>query len=83
MSILPPIVFIAGAMMLFSISNVLPDAVAATHRQFRRLMMQGVVSLFVLAASLLVVLTHGFDQGAKYWAFGTVGMVVGYWLKSK
>jgi hypothetical protein len=70
-------------MLLFGTSNILPNTDAAIHGQLRRLIMQAVVSLAVLVASLLIILTHGFDPDNKHWAYGSVGMVVGYWLKSK
>lgn len=81
MSILPLIIFIASAMLLFGTSNILPDA--GRHGLLRRLIMQAVISLAVLAACLFIILTRGFDQGAKHWAYGAAGMVVGYWLKPK
>ena len=81
MSILPPIIFISCAGLLFGVSNMLPDAPAAMHAPIRRLIMQAIVSVAVLAASLLIMLTHA-SEGATHWAYGTAGMVVGYWLKS-
>jgi hypothetical protein len=44
-------------------------------------MMQAIVSLAVLGAALFILLTHGFGPDSKRWAYGSVGMVVGYWLK--
>jgi hypothetical protein len=76
-------IFIGSAMLLFGTSNLLPNADAATHGRLRRLMMQAVVSLAVLAVSLFIILTHGFPLDNKHWAYVSVGMVVGYWLKSR
>ena len=81
MSTLPLIIFIASAMMLFGTSNFLPNADPAMNGPLRRLLMQAVVSLAVLGAALFIILTHGFGPDSKRWAYGTVGMVVGYWLK--
>lgn len=69
-------------MLLFGTSNMLPNADVAIRGSLRRFMMQTVVSLVVLAAAIFIILTHGFDPNSKYWACGSVGMVIGYWLKS-
>jgi hypothetical protein len=82
MNTLPLVIFIASAGLLFGTSNMLPNADVAMRGPLRRLIMQAIVSLAVLAASLFIILTNGFDSG-KHWAYGSVGMVVGYWLKSK
>jgi len=79
MSTLPLIFFIGSAMMLFGISNMLPNADPTMHGPLKRAIMQGIVSLFVLAESLFIILTPAFDS--KRWAYACVGMVVGYWLK--
>ena len=50
------------------------------HGPLRRLLMQAVVSLAVLGAALFIILTRAFDPD---WAYGSVGMVVGYWVKSR
>jgi hypothetical protein len=81
MSTVSLVIFIASAMMLFGTSNFLPNADPSMHAPLRRLLMQAVVSLAVLGASLFIILTHGFSPDSKRWAYGTVGMVVGYWLK--
>jgi len=69
-------------MLLFGTSNMLPNADVAMRGPLRRLIMPGIVSLAILAASLFIILTHGFDPGT-HWAYGSVGMVVGYWVKSR
>jgi hypothetical protein len=61
MSTLPLVIFIASAMLLFGTSNILPNADVAMRGPLRRLIMQAVVSLAILAASLSIILTHGFD----------------------
>jgi hypothetical protein len=80
MKILPLVSFIGSAMLLFGVSNMLPNADPAMNGPIRRLIMQAIVSLTVLGLSLFIVLTHRFDPE---WAYGSMGMVVGYWLKSK
>ena len=69
-------------MLLFGTSTMLPHADAAMRPRLRRLRMQAVVSAAIVAASLFLILTHGFDPG-KGWAYGSVGMVFGFWLNSK
>lgn len=69
--------------MLFGTSNILPNADPEVNAPLRRLMMQALVSLVVLGTALFVILAHIFEQDAKRWAYGSAGMVVGYWLKYK
>ncbi len=44
--------------------------------------MRVVVSLVVLAAALYVILSQNYESDTQKWAFGAVGMVIGYWLPS-
>ena len=46
-----------------------------------RLIMQCFVSCIILAASLYVILSGSFSPQDKHWAFGSVGTVIGFWLK--
>ena len=39
------------------------------------------VSVSVLAAALFVILSQRFTEDYSKWAFGMVGLVVGYWLR--
>jgi hypothetical protein len=82
MNTLPILIFIGSAGMLLGTSNMLPNADPAMRGPLRRMMMQAVVSLAVLAASLFIILTHRFEPG-DHWAYGSLGMVVGYWLKAR
>ena len=43
--------------------------------------MQWVITLSLLAASLFIILSRGYDGGAEKWAFGMTGTLVGYWLR--
>ena len=46
--------------------------------------MSAIVSVLVLVAGLIVILWGGGDgypQQSREWAFGIVGLVVGYWLR--
>lgn len=40
------------------------------------------VTILLLGASLFVVLSKRYTTTDKHWAFGTVGTLIGYWLKS-
>ncbi len=39
------------------------------------------ISLIVLVAALFVVLSASYDDSFNKWAFGIIGVVVGYWLR--
>ena len=40
-----------------------------------------VISLAVLGATLYVILSQRFPDEFSKWAFGMVGVIVGYWLR--
>lgn len=40
-----------------------------------------IITFALLGASLYVILSQHFGESEQKWAFGTVGTVVGYWLK--
>ena len=48
-----------------------------------RFFMSIVVSLAVLGCAVFVILSKNYDSSAEKWAFGSVGTVIGYWLKGK
>lgn len=48
-----------------------------------RVFMQVVLSLVLVASSLFVVLTQHGDANAQHWAFGMIGMVMGFWLRAE
>jgi hypothetical protein len=43
--------------------------------------MQVLVSIVLLAAALFVILSKKYDAKAKHWAYATVGLITGFWLK--
>jgi hypothetical protein len=45
--------------------------------------MQVVISLVLMVAALLIVLSHAYDSQEKHWAYGTLGTILGFWLRSK
>ena len=43
--------------------------------------MQVLVSIVLLIATLFVILSKKYDARNKHWAYATVGLLVGFWLK--
>jgi len=41
---------------------------------------QVVLSTLILVASLLIMLSHSFNVHEKHWAYGSAGIVLGFWL---
>lgn len=60
-------------------NSELPPQVSSEARA--KLAMQIVVSATVLAAALWVLLSKNYDEAYVKWAIGTIGVVVGYWLR--
>jgi hypothetical protein len=46
-----------------------------------RLVARIVVSALVLIAALIVILTPNGNPESRWWAYSTVGFVLGYWLR--
>ena len=46
------------------------------------LLMRVSISLLVLIAALFIILSKQYDGDQQKWAFGTIGTVLGYWLKT-
>lgn len=47
-----------------------------------RVIMMVVISGCVLWAALHVILSQGYDESAEKWAYGAVGIIIGFWLKA-
>jgi hypothetical protein len=45
------------------------------------LAMEILISVVVLVAALYVILSKRYTPTDKHWAYGTVGLIVGFWLK--
>jgi hypothetical protein len=58
-----------------SISEELTEIIISTW------IMQVVISLVLLAASLYVILSKNYGDSETHWSFATVGTILGYWLK--
>jgi hypothetical protein len=53
-----------------------------TPKTDSHILMQGIVSLAVLAVTLFVIIAKRYGPRDKHWAFSTVGLIIGFWLKS-
>jgi hypothetical protein len=43
--------------------------------------MQFSIAVVLLAASLYVILSKQYDASDTHWAYGTIGTLVGFWLR--
>ena len=63
----------------------LPQYKMTTDRRFRpagiRDWMQVAISLIVLVAALFIVISKAYEPADKHWAYGSLGTILGYWLK--
>jgi hypothetical protein len=55
-----------------------PDAAGVSPEYWVRIAVTGIL----LLAALIVVLTKRYAPEDKNWAYGTIGAIVGYWLKA-
>jgi len=46
------------------------------------LQMKIVISVLVLGAALYVILAKRYSARDKHWAYTTVGLIIGFWLKT-
>jgi hypothetical protein len=75
---LPKALFIVGVVLLLLVANI---QVLSTDRIDPRLMVQVLVSLVLLGATLYVIVSKSYQPKDKNWAYTTLGMVIGFWLK--
>jgi hypothetical protein len=47
------------------------------------LMAQIGISIFIGAPAIFVVLSRRYQHREKMWAFSTLGLILGYWLRGK
>jgi len=47
-----------------------------------RSFMQVILSLGAFAVALYIIVSTKFDPKDKHWAYGTAGMILGFWLKN-
>jgi len=46
-------------------------------------MIQIIISFIILMAALYIILSRAYDADVQKWAFGIIGLIVGYWLPTK
>ena len=51
------------------------------HQKALRFYAQIAISAVLLAAALYIILSTSFSPSEKHWAYGTVGTIIGFWLK--
>jgi hypothetical protein len=47
-----------------------------------RLVMQVIVTLLLLPATLFIILSKRYAPKDQHWAYTTVGLIIGFWLKA-
>jgi hypothetical protein len=86
--------FVASLAALYFVSHrifIRPDATAhATYgtrwaiaevSRGTRSAMHVLVSLASLGCSIYIILSYNFDPRDKYWAYSSIGAIIGFWLK--
>src|SRR5262249_44574362 len=81
------IVALIGVHWFFTGSYTTPDIhsanpATATSDQILKALAQIVISAILIVAALFVVLSKRYTPTDKHWAYGTIGTLVGFWLKS-
>jgi hypothetical protein len=57
------------------------STVVTFKKESVHLFMEVLISVVLLAATLFVLLSKKYDAKDKHWAYGTVGLIIGFWLK--
>lgn len=68
-----------GAISSFSAS--IPEKTSQDIMQLLKPLMMVIITFMLLGAALFVLLSKRFDEPSKRWAFGTIGTILGFWLK--
>ena len=80
---LPGAIAVIGIITLAIIgSTFLYTTNTLTQGSGSREVMQIIISLVILGASLYIILSKKYDGDVQKWAFGAIGTVIGYWLPS-
>ena len=84
-------VLLAGRLLIELLPNrrhefLLPPAAPKLKGQLQatnwiRIAMQTIITIVLLAASLMIIFSGKYDSDHQKWAYGTIGMLVGFWLK--
>lgn len=61
------------------VSPELPPPLAPTGAPVA-VAMRMVITAVVLVSALYVVLSKGYEPDTEKWAFGTIGLLIGYWM---
>jgi hypothetical protein len=70
------IIVIVGALALAATSDI---GVLEWSVLFRK-SVQALISLLLVGTSLIVLVSKNYDSRDRIWAYGTVGLVIGFWL---
>jgi uncharacterized membrane protein len=70
------IVVIVGVLALAATSDI---GVLEWSVLFRK-SVQALISLLLVGTSLIVLVSKNYDSRDRIWAYGTVGLVIGFWL---
>jgi len=73
---MPGIISLVGIIVLVLVALIPTLQLATTINDIMRVL----ISLVVLAAALYVILSNKYEDDVKKWAFGVVGLIIGYWL---
>ena len=78
------LLFLVAVLGLFYVSRFWPRVPPSPVLDMvPRERMQVFLSLGLTVAALYIILSHDYDPKDKHWAYGTVGTVLGFWLRSK
>jgi hypothetical protein len=52
-------------------------------QELPRVLMQVLLSLLLVTVAIKMIMSLQYDQASKHWAYGVIGTVLGFWLRSK
>jgi hypothetical protein len=83
---LPVILFALSAIVLFAVArqtHLEPGEDGSTWSASKRVVLNSCSSIAIFACAFLVIVAEMYDAEQKRWAYGALGMLLGYWLNSK
>lgn len=83
MRYLPVTLFALSAIVLFAVAHQVilePGERVSTGARRKQTVLKSSVSFAVFVCAFLIVVTGMYDADQKRWAYGTLGMLLGYWL---
>ena len=66
---------------LVPLAGIIKDKDEANTMVNVRITMMVLVSLIVLVSSIYTILTGTYSDGTQKWAYGSIGTILGFWLK--